>query len=94
MTRALLAAAAIATAIAIAALTACEPEYVETTDQATGSEAQAGRPPERRLEVTGGAEPAALSGGVPPDTAHTIHHPEADGNAGRPSDDRAESRER
>lgn len=77
-------------AAALAALTACEPEYAESAGSAdvTG-DAAAGAAPEHHLEVTGGADTAAISGRVPGDTGATIHHPAADGNAGRPPDERA-----
>ncbi len=77
-------------AAAVAALTACEPEYAESAGSAdvTG-DAAAGAAPEHHLEVTGGADTAAISGRVPGDTGATIHHPAADGNAGRPPDERA-----
>jgi len=35
-------------------------------------------------EVTGGADPTAVSGRSPADSEDTIHHPQADGNSGRP----------
>lgn len=68
----------ILTAAAIAILAACEPDYAETAGRSVTDE---------HLEVTGGADPTAISGGAPADSAHTIHHPAADGNAGRASDD-------
>ena len=73
-----------------AALAACEPEYDDHagTADVTGAEA-AGAAPEHQLEVTGGADTAAVSGRVPGDTGSTIHHPAADGNAGRPPDERS-----
>ena len=76
-------------AAAIAALAACEPEYEEAagTADVTG-DAAAGAAPEHHLEVTGGADTSAVSGRVPGDTGSTIHHPAADGNAGRPPDER------
>lgn len=78
------------TVAVLAALTACEPEYRESAGGAdvTG-DAAAGAAPEHHLEVTGGADTAALSGRVPGDTGATIHHPAADGNSGRPPDERA-----
>jgi hypothetical protein len=78
------------TVAALAVLAACEPEYREAAGGAdvTG-DAAAGAAPEHHLEVTGGADTAAVSGRVPGDTGATIHHPAADGNAGRPPDDRA-----
>lgn len=36
-------------------------------------------------EVTGGADPTAVSGRSPADSEDTIHHPQADGNSGRPA---------
>lgn len=80
-------------AVALAVLTACEPEYAESAGSAdvTG-DAAAGAAPEHHLEVTGGADTAAISGRVPGDTGATIHHPAADGNAGRPPDERADRR--
>ncbi len=80
----------LATAAALAALTACEPEYHESAGSAdvTG-DAAAGAAPEHHLEVTGGADTAAISGRVPGDSGATIHHPAADGNSGRPPDERA-----
>lgn len=77
-------------AAALAALTACEPEYAESAGRAdvTG-DAAAGAAPEHHLEVTGGADTSAISGRVPGDTGSTIHHPAADGNTGRPPDERA-----
>ena len=77
-------------AAALAALAACEPEYDESAGSAdvTG-DAAAGAAPEHHLEVTGGADTSAVSGRVPGDTGATIHHPAADGNTGRPPDERA-----
>ena len=69
-------------------LAACEPEYgdrvghVGTDDVAPAG----GREAEHRLEVSGAADPEAISGDRA-DTTQTIHHPAADGNSGRPSDD-------
>ena len=78
------------TVAALAVLAACEPEYREAAGEAdvTG-DAAAGAAPEHHLEVTGGADTAGISGRVPGDTGATIHHPAADGNAGRPPDERA-----
>ena len=42
--------------------------------------------PEDRLHDTGGADPTAVSGRVQKPDEETIHHPGADGNAGRPDD--------
>ena len=41
---------------------------------------------ENRLHATGGADPTAVSGRVKDPDEDTIHHPGADGNAGRPPD--------
>ena len=80
----------LAAAIALSLLTGCEPDYGETMDHAGREEVApaAGRDAEHRLEVTGAADPDAISGHRPDSTA-TIHHPAADGNAGRPADDSA-----
>jgi hypothetical protein len=77
------------TAAALGVLGACEPEYGEAAGGAdvTG-DAAPGAAPEHHLEVTGGADTSAVSGRVPGDTGATIHHPAADGNSGRPPDDR------
>lgn len=64
--------------VTLVALAACEPDYGDRVDH-VGAEAQ--------VHPTGGAEPDAVSGAVPADTNRTIHHPGADGNAGRPPDD-------
>lgn len=42
--------------------------------------------PENRLHDTGGADPTAVSGRMKDPDEDTIHHPGADGNAGRPPD--------
>ena len=63
----------------VAGIAACEPEYHETADTAAEG---AGHP-----DVVGGADPAAISGSEPADSG-TIHHPAADGNRGRPADNR------
>ena len=44
--------------------------------------------PEDRLHDTGGADPTAVSGRAREADEETIHHPGADGNAGRPPDER------
>jgi len=36
-------------------------------------------------EVTGGSDPTSMSGRSPADSEDTIHHPQADGNSGRPA---------
>ena len=80
----------LAAAAALSLLMGCEPDYGETMDHA-GREAvtpAAGRGAEHRLEVSGAADPQAISGNRPDSTA-TIHHPAADGNSGRPGDDSA-----
>lgn len=66
-------------ALLVAALAGCEPDY---------SEAAAHGEPESaaHTEVTGPADPTAISGPAAGDTSGTIHHPAADGNAGRPAD--------
>ena len=69
----------LAAAMVAAALAACEPEYAETAGHAEGET-------DTHAEVTGGADPTAISERLPGDTAGTIHHPSADGNAGRPED--------
>lgn len=69
----------LAAAVMVAALAACEPEYAETAGHG-GAEG------ETHTEVTGGADPSAISGRLPSDTVGTIHHPAADGNSGRPED--------
>lgn len=79
----------------VAGLAACEPEYAETagTAAAAGTDDHAHDAPEgaagtaEHAEVVGGADPTAVSGTVPGDTA-SIHHPAADGNSGRPADGR------
>jgi hypothetical protein len=59
----------------LAGSAACEPEYAPAAS-------------EEHLEpVVGGADPTAVSGGAAVDSS-TIHHPGADGNAGRPADGR------
>jgi hypothetical protein len=73
----------------VAALAACEPEYDDHAGTADVTDGEVtGAAPEHQLEVTGGADTAAISGRVPRDTGSTIHHPAADGNAGRPPDER------
>ena len=71
-----------------AALAACEPEYDDRAGTTDATSGEAGAAPEHRLEVTGGADTSAVSGWVPGDTGSTIHHPAADGNTGRPPDER------
>jgi hypothetical protein len=61
-------------AVAALVLAACAPE--DYPREAAGAEAS--------HEVTGGADPTAVSGRSPADSEDTIHHPEADGNSGRP----------
>jgi hypothetical protein len=61
-------------ALAALLLAACSPEdYPRQPADAEASH-----------EVTGGSDPTAVSGRAPADTAEAIHHPGADGNAGRP----------
>lgn len=73
MTRSLLAIAA------LALLGGCEPDYGEAAGAA---------PESAHLEVTGGADTAAVSGPSAADSGGTIHHNRADGNAGRAPDRR------
>ena len=61
-------------ALAALLLAACSPE--DYPREAAGAEAS--------HEVTGGSDPTAISGRAPADSEDTIHHPRADGNAGRP----------
>ena len=61
-------------AAATLVLAACAPE--DYPREAAGAEAS--------HEVTGGADPTAVSGRSPADSEDTIHHPQADGNSGRP----------
>ena len=61
-------------AVASAVVAACAPE--DYPRQAAGAEAS--------HEVTGGSDPTAVSGRSPADSEDTIHHPQADGNSGRP----------
>lgn len=65
--------------VTVALLAACEPEY---SDGAVHDDEGA------HHEVAGGADPTAVSRNAA-DTSVTIHHPGADGNAGRPPDDSA-----
>jgi hypothetical protein len=78
----------LAAAAALGLLAACEPEYADAVGHAGREELAPaeGREAEHRLEVTGAADPEAISGNRT-DTTETIHHPAADGNSGRPSDD-------
>ena len=59
-------------ALAALLLAACSPE--DYPREPAGAEAS--------HEVTGGADPTAISGRAPADSEDTIHHPQADGNAG------------
>ncbi len=59
-------------------LAACEPEY-----RRAGTEPASAEPVD---EVTGGADPTAISGRVKAPDEPNIQHPNADGNAGRPPD--------
>jgi hypothetical protein len=62
-------------AVAALVLAACSPEdYPREAASADSSH-----------EVTGGADPTATSGRSPADSEDTIHHPQADGNSGRPA---------
>lgn len=63
-------------AAALALLAGCEPEYADAPAQA----------PEAHHEEIAGADPMAISGRVKDSTENSIHHPRADGNAGRPDD--------
>ena len=78
----------LAAAAMLGLLAGCEPEYGDRVghEGAEGTAPAEGRKPEHRLEVTGAADPEAISGNRN-DTTQTIHHPAADGNSGRPSDD-------
>ncbi|MGE5091382.1 MAG: hypothetical protein ACM3OH_04350 [Bacillota bacterium] len=62
-------------ALAALLLAACSPEDYPREPAAT----------EASHEVTGGSDPTAISGRAPADSEDTIHHPQADGNAGRPA---------
>lgn len=63
-------------AAALVLLAGCEPEYADSPAQAA----------EAHHEEVAGADPTAISGRVKDSTENTIHHPRADGNAGRPDD--------
>ena len=75
--RRLLAAAALAVLVG-----ACEPEYPAAAahgEPEHGAEAA-------HAEESHGADPTSISGRVKDSAEATIHHPGADGNAGRPAD--------
>lgn len=66
--------ALLSAALAALLLAACSPE--DYPRESAGAEAS--------HEVTAGSDPTAVSGRVPADSEDTIHHPQADGNSGRP----------
>lgn len=74
--RRLLAAAALAVLVG-----ACEPEYPEAAHGEPEHGAEAAH-----AEESHGADPTSISGRVKDSAEATIHHPGADGNAGRPAD--------
>jgi len=78
----------LAVAALLCLLAGCEPEYGDRVghEGVEGTAPAEGREAEHRLEVTGAADPEAISGNRA-DTTQTIHHPAANGNSGRPSDD-------
>ena len=63
-------------AAALVLLAGCEPDYADAPAQAAEA---------HHAEVEG-AGPTAISGRVKDSTENSIHHPRADGNAGRPDD--------
>jgi hypothetical protein len=65
----------VSAAAAAFVLAACAPE--DYPREAAGADSS--------HEVTGGADPTAVSGRSPADSEDTIHHPQADGNSGRPA---------
>lgn len=66
--------ALLSAALAALLLAACSPE--DYPREPAGAEAS--------HEVTAGSDPTAVSGRAPADSEDTIHHPQADGNSGRP----------
>lgn len=63
-------------AAAVVLLAGCEPEYADAPAQEAAA----------HHEEVAGADPTAISGRVKDSTENSIHHPRADGNAGRPDD--------
>jgi len=63
---------------ALVLLASCEPDYGKPAVKPTAMQ------PEEA--VTGGADPASMSGRVKKPDEANIQHPRADGNAGRPPD--------
>lgn len=64
-------------------LVACAPEdYAGDAEQGTAAHQVDGPEP----AFVGGADPTAMSGRIRADSESTIHHPGADGNAGRAPD--------
>ena len=71
-------------AVALLAIAACAPEdYAGSPEQGTAA-TQANAP---EPEIVGGADPTAVSGRIRAHSEDTIHHPGADGNAGRAPDE-------
>ncbi len=69
--------------IAAFTLVACAPEdYAGDAEQGTAAHQVDGPEP----KFVGGADPTAVSGRIRADSESTIHHPGADGNAGRAPD--------